>query len=364
LRIPLSTKKRLYVFVTDHTVEFFSLTKCALIFNSNFGLIIRKQGSKKETVMKKEFFLGIDMGGTAVKTAIVDGSASILEQKTIPMDIKADPKQILKTVLEAAGEFKDYDKVKNIGLGTAGDVDSNKGILRYAYNLPKWKNTPIKQILRQLSKREVLIDNDANTAALGAFWLDAKGRADNLVCVTLGTGVGGGIVINKKLYRGSSLSAGEIGHQTIKFDGPACNCGNIGCAEAYLGAKNFTRHSIEYVKNHKSKIIMDLIEGDYLKLTPEILYKAAVKNDKTALELWKWGGEILGVLLANIVNILNPDMIVLCGGVSQAGAFLINAAKKEMLNRAFKTPGKICKVISSKYTSRLGVVGAAMLAKQ
>ena len=311
--------------------------------------------------MKREFYLGIDMGGTGVKTAIVDGSALILEQKTIPMDIKQEPKKILKTVLDAAMSFKDYDKVKSIGLGTAGDVDSNKGILRYAYNLPEWKNTPIKKILRQLSKREVLIDNDANTAALGAFWLDTKGKAENLVCVTLGTGIGGGIIINKKLYRGSSLSAGEIGHQTIKFDGPACNCGNIGCAEAYLGAKNFTRYCVEYVKNHQSKIIMDLIENDYSKLNPEILYKAALKNDKTALELWTWGGQILGVLLANIVNILNPDTIVLCGGVSQAGNFLIDAAKKEMLRRAFKTPGKICKVISSKYTSRLGVVGAAML---
>ncbi|MDR2860591.1 MAG: ROK family protein [Elusimicrobiota bacterium] len=314
--------------------------------------------------MSEKFFLGIDMGGTSIKMAVVDSNANIIDIASIPTKIELKPEVVLEQIADSVIKLKSYNKVKTIGFGVAGDIDCEKGILRYAYNLPKWKKTPIKDILQKRLEKKVYIDNDANTAALGAFWLDTKGKSENLICVTLGTGVGGGIIINKKLYKGTSYSAGEIGHLTIKYDGTPCNCGNIGCVEAYLGAKNLAKYAAQYVKEKGSAIIKNLTKGDYLKINPEILYKAAMKKDKTALEIWEYTGKLLGILLANIVNFLNPDTIVLCGGVSGAKRFISKTAKDEMCKRGFKTPVKVCKVIYSKWTGKLGVVGAAMLANQ
>ncbi|MDR1952113.1 MAG: ROK family protein [Elusimicrobiota bacterium] len=314
--------------------------------------------------MTKKHFLGIDIGGTSVKIAIVKSDLEILSQTSLPTNIKEEPRKVLKDILKAAAGLEGYDKVKSIGLGIPGDVDSKNGILRRAYNLPKWKNIFVRNILHKYSKKKVCIDNDANAASLGAFWLDTGGKANNLVCITLGTGIGGGIILNKKIYRGSSSSAGEIGHMTITYDRNVCNCENIGCVEAYIGAKNLTAYSVNYIKKHKSPIIMKFIDNDFSKLTIEILYKSALRKDKTALELWQYAGEILGVLLSNIVNFINPDTIVLCGGVSRAEKFILPLAKKEMKMRAFKTPARICNVICSKWSNKLGVVGAAMLAEQ
>ncbi|MDR0823015.1 MAG: ROK family protein, partial [Endomicrobium sp.] len=182
-----------------------------------------------------QYYLGIDMGGLGIKIAVVNIKGEIIDSISFPTDISAKPEHIIKRMVKESQNLKDYKKVRHIGLGTAGDIDCQKGILRYAYNLPKWKNIPIKTLLQKYSKKKVFIDNDANTASLGAFYLDTKAKAQNLLCVTLGTGIGGGLILDKKLYRGSSFSAGEIGHTTIKYDGIACNCGNIGCAETYLG---------------------------------------------------------------------------------------------------------------------------------
>jgi glucokinase len=249
-------------------------------------------------------------------------------------------------------------------VGVAGDINCDKGIVRFSPNLPKWKNVKLKEIMGKLSKKKVYVDNDANTAAIGAFWLDTKGKSDNLICVTLGTGVGGGLIFGKKLYRGTSCTAGEIGHITIDPKGRKCKCGNLGCAETYIGAKYISEYSKNYLNRHASKIIDKLTGKDHSKITPKILHDAAVKGDKPAIEIWRYIGEKLGLLLAGILNFSNPDTVVLCGGVSHAGKFLTDPAKKEMKERAFKTAVKACKLKVSHYTSRLGVVGAAMLANQ
>ncbi|MDR3048385.1 MAG: ROK family protein [Elusimicrobiota bacterium] len=311
-----------------------------------------------------EFFLGIDMGGLGIKIAVVDIKGHIIDAVSFPTDITKEPQDIIKRINDEAQKLKNYSKVKYIGFGTAGDVDSKKGILRYAYNLPKWKKTPIKTLLQTYSKRTVFVDNDANAASLGAFYLDTKTKAKNLVCVTLGTGIGGGLILDKKLYRGSSFSAGEIGHITIKYDGLACNCGNIGCAESYLGAKNIMKFAADFLKNRKSKMLYDLTDGDYSKITPKILFDAALRKDETALQIWKYAGDKLGILLASVINIVNPDTIVLCGGLSLASKFLTPSMKTAIKNRSFKAPQKICKIIFSKYSDKLGVVGAAMFAVQ
>lgn len=313
--------------------------------------------------MSKELFLGIDMGGTHIKIAIVGSKGVIIEETMIDTDITAKPVNVIRDIIAKASGLSNYAKTKSIGVGIAGDINCAKGAVRFSPNLPKWKNVPLKELLEKLTKKKTFVDNDANTAGIGAFWLDAKGKACNLICVTLGTGVGGGLIFEKRLYRGASCTAGEIGHITICPEGIKCKCGNTGCIETYMGAKYISAFAKTYLKKHKSKIIDGLVQGNHSKITPKILSDAALKGDKTAAEIWKDRGIKLGIFLAGIINFANPDTIVVCGGVSRAGKYLIGPAIKEIEKRAFKTAVKACKIIVSHYTHNLGVVGAAMLPK-
>lgn len=313
--------------------------------------------------MSKGLYLGIDMGGTHIKMAIVNSDGSIIEETLLDTDIKEKPLNILKSIVKKAKELENYSKVLSIGVGIAGDIDVKTGKLRFSPNLPAWKNVPLKSILEKLTGKEVFVDNDANTAAIGAFCMDAKNKANDLICITLGTGVGGGLIFDKKLYRGASCTAGEIGHISIDYNGPKCKCGNYGCIETYMGAKYISDFARIYLKKHPSKIINELTENKPSKITPQILHTAALKGDKVANAIWKDRGEKLGVFLSVIINFANPDTIVLCGGVSRSGKYLLEPAVKEMKKRAFKSASKACKIILSKYTQKLGVVGAAMLPK-
>ena len=309
------------------------------------------------------YYLGVDMGGTLIKIAIVDDKANVLEEAVVNTDITASPKSVIENITEVFKKFKHYNKVKTIGIGIAGDIDFKQGIVRMSPNLPKWNKVQLKKDIEKITGKKVFVDNDANTAAIGAYWLDIKTKADNMICVTLGTGVGGGIIINKKLFRGNSGTAGEIGHITVEPDGRKCNCGNYGCAETYIGVRHIVKETIDLLKTTKSKYILKLANNDIEQITPKLLSRAAEKGDLVAKKVWKNAGEKLGILLSDIIDFFNPDCIVLCGGISNAGDLIIKPAKEQIKKRAFKTAAKACKIVVSKYTSKLGVVGAAMLVK-
>ncbi|MCR4663201.1 MAG: ROK family protein [Endomicrobiaceae bacterium] len=309
------------------------------------------------------YYLGVDMGGTLIKIAIVDDKANVIEEAVVNTDINANPKFVIENITEVFKKFKHYNKVKTIGIGIAGDIDFKQGIVRMSPNLPKWNKVQLKKEIEKITGKIVYVDNDANTAAIGAYWLDNKAKADNMICVTLGTGVGGGIIINKKLFRGNNGTAGEIGHITVEPYGRKCNCGNYGCAETYIGVRHIVKETIDLLKTTKSKYILKLANNDIEQITPKLLSQAAEKGDLVAKKVWNNAGEKLGILLSDIIDFFNPDCIVLCGGISNAGDLIIKPAKEQIKKRAFKTAAKACKIIVSKYTSKLGVVGAAMLVK-
>ena len=309
------------------------------------------------------YYLGVDMGGTLIKIAIVDDKANVIEEAVVNTDINANPKSVIENITEVFKKFKHYNKVKTIGIGIAGDIDFKQGIVRMSPNLPKWNKVQLKKEIEKITGKTVYVDNDANTAAIGAYWLDNKASADNMICVTLGTGVGGGIIINKKLFRGNNGTAGEIGHITVEPYGRKCNCGNYGCAETYIGVRHIVKETVDLLKTTKSKYILKLANNDIEQITPKLLSQAAEKGDLVAKKVWNNAGEKLGILLSDIIDFFNPDCIVLCGGISNAGDLIIKPAKEQIKKRAFKTAAKACKILVSKYTSKLGVVGAAMLVK-
>jgi glucokinase len=311
-----------------------------------------------------KMYLGIDLGGTQVKIAVVSATGEIVESSTFANYPGSIPEKVVDEIVLHARRMKNFKKLSGTGVGVAGDIDQKKGAVRFSPNLIAWKNIPLRRMLerRQLPK-PVVIDNDANVAALGAFWLEAKGKVRNLVCVTLGTGVGGGVVCEGKLYRGATGSAGEIGHMPLDPNGPQCNCGSQGCIERYVGAPYISIEAQELVKGGKSKIMYNLVEGNIAAITPAIVAEAANIGDPIANKIWQQAGERLGIVLAGVINLINPEIIVLAGGVSRAGNLILKPIKDTVNDRAFRTAARACRIVISKYDQKLGVVGAALLAK-
>lgn len=311
-----------------------------------------------------KFYLGIDLGGTEVKLAVVDNQGKIIDEGTVATDTFSAPETLCRAIAQRAAQLKNFSKLSGTGIGVAGDIDQVNGVVRFSPNLPKWKNANLRKMFAGTLPAPIVVDNDANVAALGALWLDAKGKKQNLICVTLGTGVGGGIVIDGKIYRGVTGTAGEIGHLTLDPNGPLCKCGNRGCIERYVGGPNLSMQAREAVRNGKSPRLLKMVGGKLEDITPRIIAEAALKGDPLSVQLWQEAGERLGVILASLVNMLNPEMIILAGGVSRAGKLLLGPIRAAVKERAFKTPASACSITVSKYTHKLGVVGAALLAKE
>ena len=332
---------------------------------------MKKKTAKLSSPIKSgndELTLGIDCGGTNLKLALVNRAGGILNSKLVPIDFKESPERVLIRMAQTIKQFlKDCQasKVKSIGMGIAGEVDQGQGVVRFSPNL-NWKNVAVKKALIKELKTPIFVENDANAAAWGAYCLDAQMDCENLLCLTLGTGVGGGIILGRKLYRGATGSAGEIGHMSIDYHGRACKCGSRGCIESLIGAWGLMETAEKGLKAGKAPILAKILTEPTAfesakKLEPKTIQEAAAQGDPFCKELWQEAGEQLGCALANLVNIFNPERIILCGGVSKVGDLLLKPALKTLSERAFATPAQKVKVTVSKFDQQLGVVGAALL---
>lgn len=317
----------------------------------------------------KKSTLGLDCGGTNIKMALVDASGKMLYSDLETIHYKQAPESVIKSIAKSLKSFAKKHRVKEkelqgVGVGIAGDVEQTTGTIRFSPNLG-WKNVAFGKMFKQEFDVPVMIDNDANCAAWGAYWLDAKRDCKNLVCLTLGTGIGGGIIIDRKLYRGATGSAGEIGHMTIDYHGRTCKCGNFGCIESMVGAWGLIQSAEEGLKKNAAPILHKVLKTSHKsQLSPKLIAQAAKQGDPFCQQLWKDAGEQLGSALANIVNVFNPERIVLCGGVSKSGDLLLLPALHTLGRRAFTAPAQKVKVTISQFDDRLGVVGAALLLRQ
>ncbi len=310
--------------------------------------------------------LGIDMGGTGIKLGFVDARGKLLKAFRFSTPTKTNPEQIIglmtrqaKTMLELAGR----KNIVGIGVGCAGDVDPVHGVIRISPNL-RWKQVPLKNLLSRQLKYPILVENDANVAAWAAYSVEAKRKVKNLICVTVGTGIGGGLIIDGKLYRGTTGSAGEIGHMTLFPEGVPCNCGNQGCTERYIGAKAMALEARRAIASGETTLITQLVHHDLSKINPLVIEQAARQKDRLALHLWEQAGERLGITLASVVNMLNPEWIVLAGGLSRAGKLLLDPLRRTIQKRSFPTAAKTVKLVISKLDQDLGIVGAGLLAHE
>jgi len=281
--------------------------------------------------------LGIDIGGTNIEAGQVDDKGRILKKIIVKTESKKGKKAVVENIIKAI-EKVITDDIVGIGIGAPGPLDIKKGVLGKIVNIPL-DNIHIKSIIKNRFKKAVFLNNDANCFVLGEAFFGAGKSMTNIIGLTLGTGVGGGIVISKKLYIGRN-NGGELGHTTINFNGLDCKCGNNGCIESHIGKKAIIR----YAKGMAN--------------SPLELYELACKGDEKAKNVWEQVGKYLGIGIANFIDIFDPDVIVIGGNISRAWKFFNKTMKKEAKKRSLFKP---CSIVKSKLGSRASILGAASL---
>ncbi|TET54735.1 MAG: ROK family protein [Actinobacteria bacterium] len=306
------------------------------------------------------YAIASDIGATNLRVGLVD-TKGVLEQKQEYPTPQNDPNEVISLLYKAI-ERLDFNgkNIAGIGLGVGGLVNFEQGIVEYTPNF-SFNNINLKDILTKRFKMPVYVDNDANAAALGEKIYGAGKGTKNLVCLTLGTGIGGGIIINDSLYRGTTSAAGEIGHMTIQTGGPLCGCGNDGDLEALAGGRALDKEAREVAQKHKDSLIFRLAEGKIERVNGALVTKAALQGDELSNELLKEHAKLLAVGLANIVNILDPDIIVLTGGMAEAGNLLLQPAKDILKKRVFADSTRVPKVVYGALGPDAGILGAAAL---
>lgn len=320
--------------------------------------------------MAEKWMIGVDLGGTFSKIAIIDMDGNIVRKWEIPTDVSNEGQEIPVTIAKLIKVHLEQwnlaqNLIQGIGIGAPGPVQIEEGVVREAVNLG-WKDPyPLKEILEQQTSLPVMVDNDANCAALGEMWKGAGEGLKDLVCVTLGTGVGAGIITNGEIVHGSNGSAGEIGHITSILDGGArCNCGKCGCLETIASAAGIVRIALSKMKQDQPMSRLFTHYRQTNQMSAKAVFDFARLGDFLALEVVREITMYLGVALANIANTLNPEAIVLGGGVSKAGDILLLTVKQFFDQFTFPQVKKSTQLRLAKLGNDAGVVGAAWLVKK
>jgi glucokinase len=308
------------------------------------------------------YVVGIDLGGTniVVGTVAEDGSElhGLVSEPTLPeQGSDAVVARIVKLARASLAAARGKT-VAGVGIGSPGPLDTARGLVLLTPNLG-WTNFPLRDRVTAALGLPATLDNDANCAVFGEWWRGAARGAEHVVGLTIGTGIGGGIVLHGEIYHGASDIAGEIGHMTIDSTGRRCKCGNYGCLEAYASGPAIAARAVEGVEAGAETSLPDYVRGDLSQITAQVIYEAAHDGDEYAREVVHETAKVLGAGVANIINIFNPQVVVICGGVTLAGDQLFVPLRSEVKRRAFKPAANACRIVPGELTGTAGVYGAA-----
>jgi len=312
------------------------------------------------------FVLGIDIGGTnLVVGSVAEDGSSLHALASEPTLAEAGEKDVLDRLIALAKRAIEQTRreipgaeIIGIGVGAPGPLDTKSGIVLLTPNLG-WENLPLRSIIHERLGLSAALDNDANCAVLGEWWMGAARGTRTAIGITIGTGIGGGLIIDGKLFHGASDCAGEIGHTTIDTEGRRCKCGNYGCLEAYASGPNIALRAIEEIQAGAESRLPQYVGGDLRKITAQTVYQAAHDGDNLALEVVNDTAGFLGTAIANLVNVFNPEVVVICGGVTLAGDHLFIPLRREVTRRAFKPAVSVCRIVPCELSGTAGVYGAA-----
>ncbi|HEU4564129.1 MAG TPA: ROK family protein [Gemmatimonadaceae bacterium] len=319
------------------------------------------------TKKASQYIVGVDLGGTNIVVGAMstDGTQSYGMRseptraergaESVVDRIVAMIERVIAETMEATGApRRDF---LGVGVGAPGPLDRERGLVVVAPNLG-WQNFPLRDVIGERVRLPVTLDNDANCATVGEWWQGAAKGGVNVVGMTIGTGIGGGLVLEGKLYHGSSDVAGEIGHTTIDITGRYCRCGNYGCLEAYASGPAIAIRAREALERDESSMLTKMVEGQMERLTAATVYEAANAGDALAREIVRDTAVFLGAGMANLLNIFNPDVVVIAGGVTQAGERLFEPLRAEVKRRAFRPAVEACRIVPGALPGTAGVVGA------
>ncbi len=314
-----------------------------------------------------KYMIGIDLGGTKIAAGVVDRTGKIISRYTVPTNPRRNYTEIISDMAFAAKKACEIagmpvDKMEGIGIGSPGTVDSANGIVIYTNNI-NFDNTPIRSEMQKHIDLPVYVSNDANCAALGetADTGAAKGYK-NVILITLGTGLGGGIIIDGKIYEGEYGAGAELGHTVINVDGPECTCGRKGCWECYSSATGIIRMTAEALQKSKNTLMWETVGHDMTRISGRTAFEASRKGDPLALKVVYDYIRYLAEGITNMMNIFRPEVFLIGGGMSNEGDYLFNPLREYVFNSIYAGPRvPMPRIIKAELGNDAGIIGAAML---
>ncbi|MFZ5827573.1 MAG: ROK family protein [Bacillota bacterium] len=314
---------------------------------------------------QKGLALGIDLGGTTVKVGVVSHDGAIVGRAQRPTEVEKGPEGVVTNMalavsdaLHAAGVGQ--DDLEGVGIGSPGICDAPRGVVVRSGNL-HWRNVPVGLMLSQRLGIPVKLENDANCAALGEQWCGAARGANHVVLFTLGTGVGGGLILDGRIYGGSNGWAGELGHMPVVDEGLPCTCGAVGCLETVASATAMGTLGRQAVEAGRAPVMERLAREHGGRVDARVVILAAREGEEAARAILRSAGEYLGLASAALISALNPELIVVGGGASQGGEFLLEPMRQVIARRAMPGPSETAKVVAATLGNDAGLIGAASL---
>ncbi|WP_186575789.1 ROK family glucokinase [Aquibacillus kalidii] len=317
--------------------------------------------------MEKKILIGVDIGGTTVKIALMDLEGLMIDKWEVPTRLEEQgrhvPDDIWNSIEEKLKVNKiDKDSLLGIGAGAPGFIEPATGIVTVAVNIG-WKNFDLRGKLAELSGLPVYVDNDANIAAIGENWKGSGKQAENIIAVTLGTGVGGGIIVNGNIVNGVNGTAGEIGHIMVDPGGAPCNCGRNGCLETVASATGIVRQALEAINQNPDSLLTKKYKQND-SLTSKDVFDAVEEGDQLAQDIINRVTDVLGLAIANTATAINPSMVVIGGGVSKAGESLLKPLKLAFDKYSLPRISEACRFAFAQLGNDAGVYGGAFLVAQ
>lgn len=317
----------------------------------------------------EHYYIGVDLGGTNIKASVFGTGYEKLAESRTPTQAHLGPEAVLRRMLETVAGLLEKEQIQSslvqcLGIGVPGLLDVEQGVSKFSPNFPGWSDVPVARWFRERLHIPTFIDNDVRVNLYGEWRYGAAKGKKNVVLLTLGTGLGAGVVMDGRMLYGATGSAGEIGHMNIRRAGRPCRCGSSGCLGRYVSALGMVQTLKDKLQAGAQSVVTQWVKDDYDKITAKMISDAYDTGDPAAIETLRETGEFLGYGLVNVINLYNPEMVVIGGGMSAAGERLLAPARNIVHARALKLSQAACSIVTAEMGDAAGMLGAAIYARE